>query len=275
MNKIFSLSEVRELAPYIEEVILDRIEAQQVERFESLGNACLLSFDWYDIFDQKADPSQIIIYFSKENIFFICEEKRLLKKVQTIVKEFTTNEKVLSSFFAELMKPDMDYLEKLEEQIAEMENNLLINSKAECTQGIILFRKELIRLKKYYEQLNSIFEDITENENNLITQENLRHFVVLDNRVDRLFSTVLNLRDFVSQVREAYQAQIDIEQNSVMKVFTVITSIFMPLTLIVGWYGMNLKMPEFSWNLGYPFVIGLSIIVCIICIIIFKKKKWF
>ncbi len=275
MHKIISLSQVKELEQYIDEAILGRIEAQQVERFESLENASLLSFDWYDIFNQKAEPSQIIIYFSQENLFFICEEEKLLKKVQTIVKEFPSNEKILFSFFAELMKPDMDYLEGLEEQIADMENNLLLNSKTECAHGIVLFRKELIRLKKYYEQLNSIFEDITENENNLISQEHLRFFTVLDNRVDRLFSTVLNLRDFVTQVREAYQAQIDIEQNRLMKVFTVITSIFMPLTLIVGWYGMNLKMPEFSWDFGYPFVIGLSVIVCIFCTIIFKKNKWF
>lgn len=275
MNKIITLSKVNELEPYIDVSILERIKLQQVERFESLPNKCLLSFDWYDIFNRKAIPSQIIIYFSDEFLFFICEEEKLLLKVQTIVKEFNENEKMLFSFFSELMKPDMDYLEKVEEEIAEMENNLLINSKTECAQGIVYYRKELIRLKKYYEQLNSIFEDITENENNLISAENLRYFTILDNRVDRLFSTVLNLRDFVTQVREAYQAQIDIEQNRLMKVFTVITSIFLPLTLIVGWYGMNLKMPEFSWDFGYPLVIALSIIVCVICITIFKKKKWF
>ena len=71
---------------------------------------------------------------------------------------------------------------------------------------------------------------------------------------------VLNLRDYVTQVREAYQAQIDINLNKVMKIFTVITSIFLPLTLIVGWYGMNLKMPEYSWVYGYPFVIGLIVV---------------
>jgi magnesium transporter len=86
---------------------------------------------------------------------------------------------------------------------------------------------------------------------------------------------VLNSRDYVSQVREAYQAQVDIDQNTIMKVFTVITSIFLPLTLLVGWYGMNLRMPEFSWDYGYPFVILLSVIVVSLCVVFFKKKKWF
>jgi magnesium transporter len=60
-----------------------------------------------------------------------------------------------------------------------------------------------------------------------------------------------------------------------MKVFTVLTAVFLPLTLIVGWFGMNVKMPEYSWTYGYPYVIVLSIVVCGICGWIFKKKKWF
>lgn len=60
-----------------------------------------------------------------------------------------------------------------------------------------------------------------------------------------------------------------------MKVFTVITAVFLPLTLIVGWYGMNLMMPEFEWAGSYPMVILLSIAVIVFCIAYFKKHKWF
>ena len=108
----------------------------------------------------------------------------------------------------------------------------------------------------------------------LISEESLRHFVILDGRLDRLYENVRSLRDYLSQVREAYQAQIDIEQNSLMKTFTVITAIFLPLTLLVGWYGMNLRMPEFGWDYGYPFVIALSVAIIVLCILLFKKRKW-
>ena len=93
--------------------------------------------------------------------------------------------------------------------------------------------------------------------------------------MDYLLNSVMHLREYITQVREAYQAQIDIEQNQIMKVFTVMTSIFLPLTLIVGWYGMNLQMPEFSWSFGYPFVIILSVSVILASVIIFKVKRWF
>ena len=166
-------------------------------------------------------------------------------------------------------------MEKLEERITETEDELLTASQSAYAGEIIAFRRELLRLKKYYEQLNQVFEGLTENENNLIPPEDLRFFRILDNKIDRLFSHVLNLRDYVTQVREAYQAQIDIEQNNLMKIFTVVTAVFLPLTLIVGWYGMNLQMPEFSWPFGYPLVIALSIAVVMFCLFYFKRRKWF
>ena len=92
--------------------------------------------------------------------------------------------------------------------------------------------------------------------------------------MNTLTDNVKNLREYVTQVREAYQAQIDIEQNRIMKVFTIISGIFLPLTLLVGWYGMNLRMPEFRWTYGYPLAIILSVVIVIVCLIFFKRKKW-
>lgn len=71
------------------------------------------------------------------------------------------------------------------------------------------------------------------------------------------------------------QSQADIALNKLMKVFTVVTTIFLPLTLITGWYGMNFKMPEYGWVYAYPAVIFICIIIVISSIIIFKKNKWF
>ena len=67
----------------------------------------------------------------------------------------------------------------------------------------------------------------------------------------------------------------DVKQNRIMTLLTVITSIFLPLTLIAGWYGMNFKyMPELNWKLGYPAVILVSIAIVVGCVRWFKKKKW-
>jgi len=275
MLKIISLSNLVTLEDSVDKAILERIVFGEVERLECLDGFDLISFDWYDIFDKELKSSQLIIYFTKQDLFFICENEECLDMVQRKVKEFSITEKTLSTFFIELLKSDMEYLETLEDDIFEFEDVLLTKSKIQYAQDLISFRRILSKLKRYYEQLNSIIEELIGNENELISSDHIKHFKVVDNRVDRLFLVVLHMQDYVSQVREAYQAQVDIEQNRLMKVFTVITSIFLPLTLLVGWYGMNLKMPEYQWDYGYLFVIIISLVVFIICIMIFKKKKWF
>ena len=130
-------------------------------------------------------------------------------------------------------------------------------------------------MKRYYDQLDMILDQICENENRVLDADSARFFSALARRVERLAESVVHLRECVTQVREAYQAQIDIEQNQIMKIFTVITAIFLPLTLIVGWYGMNFHMPEYTWDFGYLYVILLSIAVCSACFFWFRKKKWF
>ena len=76
-------------------------------------------------------------------------------------------------------------------------------------------------------------------------------------------------------MREACQTQIDIEQNKLMKYFTVIATIFLPLNLIAGWYGMNFRnMPELGWRFGYLGVFVISAAIAAILILWFRKKKW-
>lgn len=267
-----------QIAPYVDEMVFERMIPGQINRFESYEGVNLISFDWLNIRDIFAPPELITICHTKEDLFFVCEGDASYRLVQQLTADDTPgelpNEKMLYTFFNGLIKEDIAYIETLEENITDTEDALLTASKKECAHEIIEFRRELLRLKRYYEQLNQIFEELVENERGLIDRTYLRYFKALDNRIDRLFSHVLTLRDYVTQVREAYQAQIDIEQNSLMKVFTVVTAIFLPLTLIVGWYGMNLRMPEYGWPYGYLLVICLSVAVVLFSFIFFKYKRW-
>ena len=77
------------------------------------------------------------------------------------------------------------------------------------------------------------------------------------------------------QLRDLIQSDIDVRQNRIMTLLTIITSIFLPLTLIAGWYGMNFRyMPELEWVWGYPAVIVISILIVVGSLIWFRKKKW-
>ena len=79
----------------------------------------------------------------------------------------------------------------------------------------------------------------------------------------------------MAHLREAYQSQLSIRQNDLMKVFTVVTAVFLPLTLLTGWYGMNfVSMPELRWRYGYPAVIVLGAAIVGGLLYWFKRKKW-
>jgi magnesium transporter len=87
--------------------------------------------------------------------------------------------------------------------------------------------------------------------------------------------TIETLREMVSASLEIYLSSISYRLNAVMKVLTIITTIFMPLTFIVGIYGMNFEhMPELKWGWGYPLVLGVMVAIAIGMLGFFKRKKW-
>ena len=116
---------------------------------------------------------------------------------------------------------------------------------------------------------NSIVEVIT-------NQEDCSLFMLFSDRVERLAEDTKVLRELALQILEIYQTQINSRQNKVMQFLTVVTTIFTPLTLITGWYGMNfVNMPELQNQYGYFAIIGISLVIILFCLWYFKKKKWF
>ena len=91
----------------------------------------------------------------------------------------------------------------------------------------------------------------------------------------RLQDNVSELRDYSVQLRDLVSGQLSIKQNNIMTLLTIITTIFMPLTLIAGWYGMNfVYMPELHTPWGYPTVIIISLLIIVLSLIWFRKNKW-
>ncbi len=257
----------------------DGLKTSGSSRLESFESFSYISLIIPGGISSRLSCDRIGIYFGANLLLFICPDDETRFYIVTAAQDADfkkmTLAKLLYAFFEKLTENDVLLLESIEQDISLLEESLMATAKSDYVGKIIELRKRLLTLKRYYEQLFMVAQSMEENENGLINQRELRYFKILTDRIDRLLHGVINLRDYVTQVREAYQAQVDIELNGVMKLFTVITVIFLPLTLIVGWYGMNLRMPEYNWYLGYPAVILLSILVVLISIAYFKRKKWF
>lgn len=261
---------------------LSEIFTGQACKFESHEGFDYISLsipDWNEI---TGDNHRIAVYYRSNLLVFVYEDEAgndvLRRTAEAIANRGIRNlslERILYEFFDRLTDGDSERMESIEQDIFNMEEALMTEADRDYIGRIIDLRRRLLSLKRYYEQLLDIAEAMEENQNELLSHGTVRIFRMMTNRIDRLLDSTLNLRDYVSQVREAYQAQVDIKQNEIMKLFTVITAIFLPLTLLVGWYGMNLKMPEFQWPLAYPAVILVSLIVVVGSILYFKKNKWF
>lgn len=228
--------------------------------------------------DVEAPPINIDIYYTPNRLFMVhdpCPAIEGLKARLENPKAPLAFSQALYTFFNLLTEKDASYLESIEADIAALEDAIVEEEGSNYTREISTLRKKLLKQKRYFESLIDALEEMEKNEGGLLTPQQLAAFHIITNRADRQFRAVLNLRDYVTQVREAYQAQIDINLNKTMKFFTVITAIFLPLTLIVGWYGMNLQMPEIGSPYAYPVVIGLSAAIVLGMVIYFRKNKWF
>lgn len=201
----------------------------------------------------------------------------------TIVREFITSpvgvkpsiSNLFITFIEKTIIGHIEQHEMIEDEIALLENAFLTDRKNIGPGRILVLQKKLLVFKRFYEQLQHVLDDVQETKFNLIDEDNMRLFTLFTRRIDRLLKNVLVLREYVTQVRESYEAETDISLNRIMRLFTVVTVIFLPLTLIVGWYGMNLKMPEYNWIWSYPLVIIVSVIIVVLTILFFRKNKWF
>jgi magnesium transporter len=184
-------------------------------------------------------------------------------------------ERLICAFFERLLSRDGSDLERFDHRVAEMEEQIEDNTTGKhFNSEVLTLRRQLLVIRNYYEQLLDLFDSMLENEADLFAAKQLYHFRTARDKIARLSANAQLLRDSLVQVREAYMAALDYSANRIMKVFTVVTTVFLPLTLIVGWYGMNFQhMPELSSRYGYPAVIVLSILVVVLSLLFFKKRR--
>ena len=183
-------------------------------------------------------------------------------------------ERFLYDFLEQIVKDDLALMTRLELEMDTMEQAVLEDHEDALPIGRLNeIRMEIRDLQNHYEQLLDLAEELEENENGFFQQENLRYFRQFLSRVERLRDMATALRDYNIQIHDLYATQVDVRQNRIMTILTVITSIFLPLTLIAGWYGMNFRyMPELNWPWSYPVVIAVCIVIVVVCLVYFKRN---
>ena len=217
---------------------------------------------------------------AEEQLIFIENQDHIkieMKKVREYQDEERTSPLLLLFDWMEyLIKDDMLFLQDYEEKLSHLEEELLEGNMEDFDRKILLSRKELSVLSAYYEQLSDMGETLQQNAARHQTEQEALLFGLFCEKAGRLYDVVQTLKEYSMQLREMHQTQIDIRQNEIMKVLTIVTTLFMPLTLIAGWYGMNFAhMPELTAPGGYGIICVVCLLLIAVEIWIFKKKGWF
>ena len=240
----------------------DRIWGEVHVPAESRRSSARLVFQWW---------KNSLIFIDSNGIAAECM-KRIM---QMRPHHADAADDLLMDFFLALIQEDLTEIQALEDRLTALEQDVLENRIDHFIDQMSQMRRALNHRNRYYAQMNNLMAMIQENATDLLdacSQSRLQYAI---RRLDRLQNETQMLREYASQVSSEYQAQVDIAQNRIMKLLTIVTTVCMPLSLIAGWYGMNFTgMPELQWSFGYPAVIVLSILVIVGCMLYFRKKHF-
>ncbi len=190
----------------------------------------------------------------------------------------------LEKLFEGILGRGQQKTEKMEQYLIDMEREIVSGKISrdrnrnifECKRTLTVWKNDYGKFLNIIQGINELEEKKKDGQEQVLAEESACFFRVYENKLKRLTEETQFLYEELVHIREALDAALSYEQNRIMKVFTTVTTIFMPLSLIAGWYGMNFAgMPELQWKYGYAFAGGLSVLVILVCIWFFKKKKLF
>lgn len=262
----------RELEEEVLIQYLKRIKSDYWSGVKQIENDIYGSFQLHC--GKRIKPLWLAFFINSQRLIFVVikDETAFLKETREKVEE-TDLQEGLAVIFDELLKLGENVAEEMETYLINMEREIVAGRIDRNRNQAIFDCKRVLTLWKHdYEQLLNIAAGIN-GMSRMLSEECTSYLQVYESKVRRMIEQIQFLYEELVHVREALDAAIAYEQNRIMKVFTTVTTVFMPLTLVAGWYGMNFNsMPELRWRYGYVFVGVLSVAVVVVCIIFLRKE---
>lgn len=169
----------------------------------------------------------------------------------------------------------MPVIEAIDGKLDQIEEKVFSNPDKQTLNKIFDLRRDILYLRRVIIPQREVIYRLSRGEFDLVRRESAIFFRDVFDHLYRIADSIETYRDVISGVLEAYLSISSNKLNEVMKVLTIITTIIMPLSLIVGIYGMNFKnMPELEWKYGYPLVWVIMISLTGFLVWLFKRKKW-
>jgi magnesium transporter len=267
--------------PLLLEDILNTEQRPKIEDFET-HIYIVLKMLYYDEKTNEITSEQISIIFGhnfvisfqeKEGDIFDPIRERIrtgkgrIRKMGADYLAYSLMDGIVDSYFI--------ILEKLGENIEVVEETMITDPKPETLRGIHSLKRKMISLRKSVWPLREVLSALERSDSSLIREPTRIYLKDVYDHTIQVIDTVETYRDVLSGMLDVYLSSISNKMNEIMKVLTIIATIFIPLTFIAGVYGMNFEfMPELGWRWGYPAIWVVMISVGISMLVYFRKKKW-
>lgn len=265
-------------------ILEDVVDIHQRPKFEEYPNGILLlikSFS-FNSNTHTIHPEQISIYFNKHMLISFQEDetdvfknvrqrlqlkKGKIREKQTDYLAFALADEVIDNYFI--------ILDKVAEEIQDLENSILEGPGEDLKLSIHHLKKQIISFRKHISPLREAVSKFSKSDNEFINDSTYIFLRDLNDHTIHILDMVDSQRDILNGLQDLYLSEISNRMNEIMKVLTVITTIFVPLSFLAGIYGMNFEyIPELKFKYGYFMLIMIMILVVFSFLIYFKKKKW-
>ena len=281
-EKIAALGETFSLHSLTQEDILNTGQRPKIEDFDTylflVGK--ILSYDDTTATVQEKHfclvlMEQVILSFHEAGTnIFAAVETRLQKSNSKIRKKNT--DYLAYALLDAMVDNYFLVLEKIGAEIEELEEEILTEPTRDTLEWLHFLKRELMVLRKSVWPLRDVINSLIRSDSDLILEDTLKYFMDVYDHTMQIIETLEAYRDVTASLFDISLSAISNRMNEVMKVLTVIATIFIPLTFIVGIYGMNFHyMPELAWKWGYFAILGIMFLMGSGMALYFKKKDWF
>lgn len=280
--------EINTLLPKLE---LDRDCVEECKNLEQSAKIIFFSQYLFIVFNILEHGSRDIIsrelniFLGKDFILTVYKEKseileQLIDDIRedrncSLLNEIPRPSVLLYYILDRIIVRNYNIISSLETAIDKIELTILRKTEEDQARELIYLRRQVYKIKKYLNPLRYIGDSVVTNDNAMIPEENIKYFESLNIKMEKLMQAQENLVQDLALVREAYESETANRTNELMKVFTIVAAVFLPLDLITGIFGLGLKgMPLADNDYGFYIILVIMAIIAGYLLYIFHKKKW-
>ena len=281
VNLIENIGNLFDLHPLVMEDILNTLQRPKLEEFEKYIFIVLKNLLWNEErgeFDQEQislilGDTFVLSFQEEESDIFqpIIDRIKIPKgKVRTMGPDY-----LLYALVDLIVDNYFIVMEYISEKIETIEDELISEPEVETLRKIYRIKRTVIDLRKFIWPLRELVNKLQREQSKLISFSLQIYIRDVYDHIFRITETIDNYREIIFGMLDMYLSSVSNKMNDIMKVLTIISTVFIPLSFLTGFYGMNFPhMPEFAYPNSYPILISIMIGIFVIMILYFKRRKW-